>query len=497
MNYEYIIVQAGGKGSRLEHLTRNKPKALVPIENLPMIFHLFNKFPKHKFIIISDYQKDVMKRYLNVFANVNYLMVDASGYSGTCAGMSQALEYVPDNKSFMIIWSDIILGENFTLPAIGNYVGLSKDFECRWKFEDDIFSEEKSREYGVAGLFFFKDKSPLLKLEKDGEFVRWLSHQKIEFDTISMYGSREYGLLVEYEKLEKRKTRPFNELVFEENTAIKRPLDELGESLAKIEEAWYKEVSARGFPKIPKIKSYGPLAMEKIEGKNIYEYDFSPAEKKQVLEKIVNGIKELHSLGDKTTDYFSLYDNYVKKTFNRIEKVRDLIPFANEKEIVINNRVCRNIFYNREILDDFFDNYRVDKFKFIHGDCTFSNIMLRKDEELILIDPRGYFGDVKFYGDENYDWAKLYYSIVGDYDQFNLKNFNLSIEDKQIELEIETNGWNDMADYFFELIGEEKKQDILFIHALIWLSLTTYAWEDYDSICGAFYNGLYYLEELL
>lgn len=27
---EYIIVQAGGKGTRMETLTRNKPKALVP-----------------------------------------------------------------------------------------------------------------------------------------------------------------------------------------------------------------------------------------------------------------------------------------------------------------------------------------------------------------------------------------------------------------------------------------------------------------------------------
>ena len=43
MKTDYIIVQAGGKGSRMESLTRNKPKALVPIENLPMIFHLFRK----------------------------------------------------------------------------------------------------------------------------------------------------------------------------------------------------------------------------------------------------------------------------------------------------------------------------------------------------------------------------------------------------------------------------------------------------------------------
>ena len=67
MDLNYIIVQAGGKGSRMERLTRNKPKALVPVNNLPMIFHLFKKFPDKKFIIIGDYKFDVLKRYLQEF----------------------------------------------------------------------------------------------------------------------------------------------------------------------------------------------------------------------------------------------------------------------------------------------------------------------------------------------------------------------------------------------------------------------------------------------
>ena len=41
MNIEYIIVQAGGKGTRLFPLTKNKPKALVTVNNRPIIFHLF------------------------------------------------------------------------------------------------------------------------------------------------------------------------------------------------------------------------------------------------------------------------------------------------------------------------------------------------------------------------------------------------------------------------------------------------------------------------
>ena len=76
MNLKYIVVQAGGKGSRMERLTRNKPKALVPVNNLPMIFHLFKKFPDKKFLIIGDYKFDVLKRYLHSFTPPTVLYAD-------------------------------------------------------------------------------------------------------------------------------------------------------------------------------------------------------------------------------------------------------------------------------------------------------------------------------------------------------------------------------------------------------------------------------------
>lgn len=50
------------------------------------------------------------------------------------------------------------------------------------------------------------------------------------------------------------------------------------------------------------------------------------------------------------------------------------------------------------------------------------------------MNPRGYFGKTKFYGDKDYDWAKVYYSLAGNYDQFNQKKFALSIGDKSVEL---------------------------------------------------------------
>ncbi len=137
-------------------------------------------------------------------------------------------------------------------------------------------------------------------------------------------------------------------------------------------------------------------------------------------------------------------------------------------------------------------------FQLIHGDCTFSNLMFDTfNMKAVLIDPRGYFGKTKFYGDVDYDWAKLYYSLKGDYDQFNRKKFTLNIKEKDVELSIESNNWSDMEEYFFNCLPEVNKYKIRLLHAIIWLSLTTYAWEDYDSICGAFYNGIVKLGEVL
>ena len=46
-------------------------------------------------------------------------------------------------------------------------------------------------------------------------------------------------------------------------------------------------------------------------------------------------------------------------------------------------------------------------------------------------------------------------------------------------------------------ITKTNRKKIKLLHAIIWLSLTTYAWEDYDAICGAFYKGLLELQEYL
>ena len=504
---EYIIVQAGGKGTRLGYLTKNKPKALVPIDNLPMLFYLFRKYPDKRFVIIADYKKEVMREYLAVFSDVKYQIVDASG-TGTCAGVKQAIDLIPDNKPFMLVWSDLILPDGFGLPEEyidgvpeNNYVGLSETFSCRWKYENGQFSEERSTEYGVAGFFLFTGKDKILNVPISGELVRWISEQGIPFETVGLGGTREFGVLEEYEKLEQVKCRPFNKITVQGDVLIKEPVDSQGEKLAKRETAWYEKAKLLNIPELPQIYETSPLKMEYINGRNIYDCDFDYETKRGILKSLVGALNALHESEWVNTDSFSVQEAYFNKTISRLSKIQDLVPFGRNREIIVNGRKCRNVFYHQKELEKRLDQmkYNCERFSFIHGDCTFSNLMVREDNSPVLIDPRGYFGFTELYGDVRYDWAKLYYSVVGNYDQFNLKRFRLTIgenADQGVTLSIDSNHWEELEKDFFVFTGADE-YEIKLLHAVIWLSLTTYAWQDYDSICGAFYNGLYYLEEVL
>lgn len=504
---DYIIVQAGGKGTRLKYLTENKPKALVPIDNLPMLFHLFRKYPDKRFVIIADYKKEVMREYLEVFADVVYQVVDAAG-TGTCSGVKQAIDLIPEKEPFMLVWSDLVLPQDLKLPKeyeeadgkpLRDYIGISQTFPCRWSYADGKFEEVSSCEHGVAGFFLFTDKGKLAEVPTSGELVRWMQENGFTYGEVGLAGTREFGLIEEYEKLEQVKCRPFNQITVKGDRLVKTPIDSQGELLARRECAWYDKAKDKGIEVLPQIFGMQPLEMEFIQGKNIYECDLAYEQKKAILESLIRSLKKLHQSEEIAADSFSCKEAYYNKTMDRLRRIQDLVPFAKDKTILINNKSCKNVFYHKRELEKALEELTCDRFAFIHGDCTFSNMMLRDNGQPVLIDPRGYFGYVEIFGDVRYDWAKMYYSIVGNYDQFNLKRFQLHISDdaaKGVTLLVESNHWENMERDFFELTGANERE-IKLLHAVIWLSLTTYAWQDYDSICGAFYNGLYYLNEVL
>lgn len=480
-------------------MTQNKPKALVAYENLPVIFHLFKRFSGANFIIIGDYRADVLKKYLQTFAKERYVLL-TSTEPGNVAGVADALHYVPYATPFVLTWCDLILPETLELPAAADCtVGVTDDFACSWRFDGVRgLVKEATHESGVIGLFTFKDKQVLQDLPRAGSFTGWLARSDMEKQALKIPGVIETGSLHTFEESERsrKRCRPYNHLEFTADKAIKTALTPEGESLLERERQWFQKAQEVGFASIPRIHGYRPLTMERIQGDNIYRASLDAQQKKAVLSSLVGKVKELHACAAISANAFDVHEEYYTKTIKRLQSIANAIPFAADEWITINGRACRNVLCDEVfLLENALRISQCEIFRPIHGDCTLTNTLISDQGELYFIDARGYFGKTPFFGDPDYDWAKLYYSIVGNFDNFNEKKFQLSIGVGGVVYAIESNGWEFLEGFFFDLCKADQHR-IETIHAIIWLSLASHCWEDYDSMCLAYYNGLYLLNGL-
>jgi hypothetical protein len=497
----YVIVQAGGRGSRLGQLTANKPKCLLPVDGEPLLYRLFHQLPHARFIIVADYRADVLAAYLaTVPPEVDHAMVTADG-DGTLSGLSAAIARVDDTSAFLIVWCDLFF-EEFPGDELGDrlLVGLSDQFRCRWSVDDrGRLAEVPSNGRGVAGLFGVPSKNHLGDLPGRGEFVGFLQQSSIAIDTAVIPRMREFGTLAAVRQYEKRNagqaTRFFNKVEIRDHEVVKTARAKQYGHLLEAEALWYETVAGLGFPHAPKLYHRSPLTIERIEGTHPFSLHLDSGGQAKTVTRIMDCLDRLHGLGSAPADPESDRIVYHEKTVSRLDSVRRLLPNVDQSTLVINGRSCRNPLHPRNT--DWF-HATMDRLPhlghaLIHGDPTFSNTLVDRAGEVWLIDPRGTFGHASCYGDPRYDWAKLLYSVEGNYDQFNRRKFQLTVSGPVVDLEIASNEWERQG----PLIRERVKgpaADIDAIHALIWLSLTGYALDDVDSVIGAFYQGVYLLE---
>ncbi|MDR1123669.1 MAG: nucleoside-diphosphate-sugar pyrophosphorylase [Elusimicrobiota bacterium] len=490
-----IIIQAGGLGSRMKRLTHNKPKSLISAKYLPIIFNLFRKYPKDEFVIIGDYKFDVLDRYLAVFArDVNYILIKAKT-KGNGAGIKEAVSFIPENEPFMLIWSDLILSDAFNVSEIkeGCQVGIA-DFPCSWSLCDGKLINEQKRDCGVAGLYVFNNKNWFCDFPCEGSFTKWLADKGIPLFPLSLKGSIDIGTIEAYNALHStaNRSRPYNKIEFIDGNVVKTALTSDGVKLLEYEILWYKKMRDYGFASVPKIYCETPLTIELINGTNVFLADLDAAAKKNTLDKIISALSTLHKYERTLSSAWDIYTEYFKKTMLRLQSIATALPFAFDETIRINGIECRNVLYSHNILRaSVLGNLMNTYYAPIHGDCQLTNTMMDKTGKIFFIDARGYFGGSKVLGDVRYDWAKVYYALAGNFDQFNIKNFELNITGEGVNFAIGSGGWEQFTGYFLEQIPQREAniKEIKLIHAIIWLSLASHVWEDFDSMCVAFYNG--------
>lgn len=497
----HVIVQAGGRGSRLRHHTWNKPKCLVSVRGKPLLYHLFSRFGDAKFSIIGDYAFDQLERYLQVNPpSVPFALVHATG-SGTASGIAQALDSIPAECPVVLVWSDLIIGDTIEWPDTSRpIVCTTSTFTCRWSLSSEgKLHETPSDTDGIPGLFYFPQRQLLPHPPTSGEFVKWLAANLTEFDVLDCPNLQELG---DFAALEKENdaagfSRFFNKVVIGEKTVEKRAIDPNYQNLIQKELVWYAEATRLGFRRIPKIVSENPFVMERVKGEHLYQIpDLSRREQRAVFADYLDALISLHDKGHAENRPDEVAEVYVQKTLSRVTSVSSIIPGFDRESVTVNGKKCRNVFAGKHLgtIETLLPRLQPTFFAPIHGDATFSNTLIDDKLRSWFIDPRGYFAKPGIMGDPWYDFAKVYYSAIGGYDAFNRRKFKLHIDHETVEVLYEEPLYARTAlETFSDYFGSELAR-IEILHGLIWLALSGYAKDDIDSVIGSFYLGLYWLE---
>lgn len=500
-NSLHIIVQAGGRGSRLRHHTWNKPKCLVSVNGKPLLYHLFDRFPDASFSIIGDYCFDQLEKFLKINPpTIKYQLVKADGH-GTSSGISSALNLLESTQPVALIWSDLLV-EGMPIFADGDkpLVFTTSAFTCRWSVSiDGTLQDEPSSLRGIPGLFYFPQAQMLPPPPSSGEFVKWFAANVLDFSIANFSELKELGDFAAIETANDAAgfSRFFNEVKISETTITKRAIDPAYQNLIVKEQAWYREANRLGFRRIPKVLSEQPFTLERVQGQHLYQLnDLSVREQRAVMADYIDALTSLHDKGSMETRSDEVIDVYLKKTIDRVMSVAELIPNFDQESMTINGRKCRNVFAQKHqgLIESLLPGLMPERFTPIHGDATFSNSLVDNKLRTWFIDPRGYFAKPGIMGDPWYDFAKVFYSAVGGYDSFNRRKFKLHIDNQSVEVLLEEPRYaNTSREIFKDYFGNEMAR-IEILHGLIWLALSGYARDDIDSVIGSFYLGLYWLE---
>ena len=234
----------------------------------------------------------------------------------------------------------------------------------------------------------------------------------------------------------------FNNITIIDNIFNKKSKNLLGKTKINNEIDFYLFINNNNikFP-IPQLLNYqdGNLSIQHIKNSstltntitilNIYEYinkikqllDIIHIIQKPVTFDVIK--KDLHiELNKKILDRFNEFDWNSNILYNSIQSV--------------NNIKIKDINYYCDIIKTKITSYLKTRnyYNLIHGDVHLGNILLDKDDNIIFIDPRGYFGESKLFGLYEYDYAKLLFGLSG-YSIFDNMSINeLDIENNNIEI---------------------------------------------------------------
>ena len=521
MKYK-VLIPSAGLGTRLGDLSKNINKAMVSVDNKPVISHVIERFPASVEIVVAlGYKADLLKDYLLIAHSDRKLtFVNVDPYCGPSSGLGYTILQCQKHLQcpFIFTPNDTLVLENIPLPD-KNWMGyaeadsgthyrtvqVGKDnrIEKIYEKEDGV---NTSAYIGLAGIHDYKAFWKIMNEGvnygsiKIGESYALRSFIKeripVEAKQFSWYDTGIVKNLEITRKAFAKKDSPHilekpNEAIwFVNNKAVKYSVDEKF-IRDRVERANY-------------IQNYVPQITDTKT--NLYAYKLingatmSRVVTRPLFYNFLQWMKEFwkeKALEDKDAQEFEkkCLAFYYDKTKDRIAQY-----FARfnsyDSEGVINDVQVPKVFDLLEKVDwKRLSNGQATTF---HGDLHFENILVAENGDFYLLDWRQNFADIKEYGDLYYDLAKLLHGLIVPHEMVDKNNFVINQDGGIVSLDILRNHKLVECEKIFKDFVQNAGYDLYKVElltALIYLNIAALHHYPYSEFL--FYLGKYQLFNLL
>lgn len=477
------IIPAAGRGIRFKELGKHYSKTILPYKEKPILIHQIEWLEKHgcdDIRVVLNHAEDSVKNILK-FYDKNVTIARQEERNGLSGAVLSALTS-KDDDNVLVLLGDLIVKDNISkskfnmdfisvkeVPDYSRWCMVQVQDNCVKQFIDKP-QERPETNLSVSGVYHFTDSKLLFKLlKKQLSNIKYKISDEFQLSTILQCVSDknkmstinldmiDFGTLEEY--LENRSvkiSRSFNEIQID-GPFVTKSSKEKGDKLIA-EYNWFQNLPDEIKVHTPRMFEHDFFndavyyKMEKVLAPSIREIYLFLDSSEETWDTIFDSMfKQLHTM-EKYGQENTFMKSVLQKTKDRIKDIEIPIEnklvnkFLNDLEYAINNTKSRP--------------------SLMHGDYCFSNLLYDFNGNVIMIDPRG-----ELFGDHYYEVAKMFHSILFDYDfvdaELYLKN--------EKTYQLYNNGKENIKKLFKQKINKyytkEEEQYILLITASLFLSM--------------------------
>ncbi|MED0823853.1 MULTISPECIES: sugar phosphate nucleotidyltransferase [Bacillus cereus group] len=110
-----VVILCGGKGTRMSSLTKDMPKPLINVGEIPIVVHIMNHFSSYgynNFILCTGYKKDAFFEYFSKESNPNWnvTILDTGEEAESASRILQVASHLEDE--FFLTYGDGVSNVN-------------------------------------------------------------------------------------------------------------------------------------------------------------------------------------------------------------------------------------------------------------------------------------------------------------------------------------------------------------------------------------------------